>query len=163
MRQLLHKLILPFLLLCSNAISAQYKGHVFLDDNKNKKMDGNEKGMQGVVVSDGYDVVTTAADGSFNLKKGGNARFLFVRIPAGHKASGTHYLKIDPRLENYDFGLIKDEKQSGDKLRFIQITDTETPLYGEWIDNVRKFSQQQHAALIMHTGDICYELGMQFH
>ncbi len=163
MRQLLQKLILPFLLLCSNAMFAQYKGRVFLDDNRNKKMDGNEKGMQDVVVSDGYDVVPTAADGSFNLKKSGNARFLFVRIPAGHKASGTHYLKIDPKLENYDFGLIKDEKQSGDKLRFIQITDTETPLYGEWIDNVRKFSQQQHAALIMHTGDICYEPGMQFH
>jgi outer membrane protein assembly factor BamB len=156
-------MILPVLLLCSNALYAQYQGHVFLDVNKNKKMDGHEKGMQGIVISDGYEVLPTAADGSFSLKKNEKAKFLFVRIPTGFKASGTHYIKIDPKVERYDFGLTPDEKQTGDQLRFIQITDTETPLYGEWIDNIRQFSQQQQAALIMHTGDICYEPGMQFH
>ncbi|MFU1855724.1 PQQ-binding-like beta-propeller repeat protein [Sphingobacterium sp. NGMCC 1.201703] len=163
MRQPIQKIILPFLLLCGNTMYAQYKGHVFLDLDKNKKMEQNEKGMAGVVISDGYEVLSTAADGSFSLKGNENAKFLFVRIPAGYKASGTHYIKIDPKLERYDFGLTQDEKQQGDKLRFIQITDTETPLYGEWIANIRKFSQQQQAALIMHTGDICYEPGMQFH
>lgn len=163
MRRPIQKIILPLLLLCSNAMYAQYQGHVFLDLDKNKKMDRNEKGMPGVVISDGYDVLPTAADGSFSLKKNEKAKFLFVRIPAGYQASGTHYIKIDPKLERYDFGVIADEKQQGDKLRFIQITDTETPLYGEWIDNIRKFSQQQQASLIMHTGDICYEPGMQFH
>ncbi len=163
MRRPVQKMLLLLLLLCSNAMYAQYQGHVFLDGNKNKKMDGNEKGMQGIVISDGYEVFPTAADGSFSLNKNEKAKFLFVRIPAGYKASGTHYIKIDPKLERYDFGLTPDEKQTEDKLRFIQITDTETPLYGEWIDNIRKFSQQQEAALILHTGDICYEPGMQFH
>lgn len=163
MRRPLQKLILPLLLLCSNTMYAQYQGHVFLDLDNSKKMDGNEKGMPGVVVSDGYDVLPTAVDGSFSLNRNEKAKFLFVCIPAGYKASGTHYIKIDPKLERYDFGLIPDKKQQGDKLRFIQITDTETPLYGEWIDNIRKFSQQQQVALIMHTGDICYEPGMQFH
>lgn len=158
-----HKFILSLLLLCSNAIYAQYRGHVFLDLDNNKKMENAEKGMKDIVLSDGYEVVKTAEDGSFNLKKNDKARFLFVRVPAGYKASGTHYIKIDPKRENYDFGLIQDEKQEADKLRFIQITDTETPLYGEWIDNIRKFSQQQNATLIMHTGDICYEPGMRFH
>jgi len=159
----IQKFILPLLLLCSNAMYAQYQGHVFLDLDKNKKMDRNEKGMPGVVISDGYDVLPTAADGSFSLKGNEKAKFLFVRIPAGYKASGTHYIKIDPKLERYDFGLTLDDKQQGDNLRFIQITDTETPLYGDWIDNIRKFSQQQRATLIMHTGDICYEPGMEFH
>ncbi|WP_233789205.1 PQQ-binding-like beta-propeller repeat protein [Sphingobacterium sp. HMA12] len=163
MRRPIYKFILPFLLLCSNAMYAQYQGHVFLDLDKNKKMDDHEKGMSEIVVSDGYEVLPTAADGSFSLKRNEKAKFIFVRIPAGYKASGTHYIKIDPKLDRYDFGLLQDEKQAADKLRFIQITDTETPLYGEWIDNIRKFSQQQQAALIMHTGDICYEPGMQFH
>jgi len=40
-----------------------------LDLDKNKKMESAEKGMKDIVLSDGYEVVKTAEDGSFNLKK----------------------------------------------------------------------------------------------
>lgn len=142
---------------------AQYKGQVFVDSNQNQKRDRSETGMPAVVISDGYELVKTSRDGSFILPQNKDARFLFIRIPAGYKATGNHYLKIDDKLDSYDFGLIKDEKQQQDHIRFIQITDTETPLYGEWIDNIRNYSKQQNVGLLMHTGDICYEPGMQFH
>lgn len=48
-------------------------------------------------------------------------------------------------------------------LRFIQVTDTETSLYGPWIDNVRNYAKAQNVSVLMHTGDICYEPGMRFH
>lgn len=157
-----HSLLLT-LLLTGSVSMGQYKGRVFVDSNQNQKREQSEAGIPAVVISDGYELVKTAADGSFSLPHHKNARFLFVRIPSGYKAVGSHYLKIDNKLDSYDFGLVKDEKQQQDRIRFIQITDTETPLYGEWIDNIRNYSQLHNVGLLMHTGDICYELGMQFH
>ncbi|WP_270087594.1 outer membrane protein assembly factor BamB family protein [Sphingobacterium sp. SYP-B4668] len=150
------------LLLCNSAF-AQHKGQVYLDGNGNKKIDSQEVGLPGVVVSDGYEVVQTDAKGQFSIPTNPDARFLFVTVPSGYKSSTTHYLKIDHKQEVFDFGMVKDESQRPDFLRFIQVTDTETPLYGSWIDNIRNYAQHQEASLIMHTGDICYEPGMQFH
>ncbi|MGE8290094.1 MAG: PQQ-binding-like beta-propeller repeat protein [Sphingobacterium sp.] len=141
----------------------QRVGRVFEDQNANNQFEQNEKQLAGIVVSDGYDVVKTDNTGTYTLPHNPNARFLFVTIPSGYKATKTHYIPLRAEQKNLDFALIKDAVQQTDFLRFIQITDTETPLYGPWIDNVRNYAQQQKASLIMHTGDICYEPGMLFH
>lgn len=159
----MHKLLFFVVLLFSNSIYAQHRGIVFIDDNASKELDTNEAGMEGVVVSDGYSVFKTDARGVFNLTPNPKARFLFITVPSGYKSSTAHYLKIDPKVERYDFGLVLDESQQKDYLRFIQITDTESSLYGSWIDNIRNYAQYERASVIMHTGDICYEPGMRFH
>lgn len=141
----------------------QRVGRVFEDQNANNQFEQNEKQLAGIVVSDGYDVVKTDNTGTYTLPHNPNARFLFVTIPSGYKATKTHYIPLRAEQKNLDFALVKDAVQQTDFLRFIQITDTETPLYGPWIDNVRNYAQQQKASLIMHTGDICYEPGMLFH
>lgn len=146
------------------ALFAQQRvGRVFEDQNANNLFEQNEKLIGGVVVSDGYDVVKTNSDGTYTLPHNPNARFLSVTIPSGYKATKTHYIPLRADVKNLDFALVKDVVQQNDFLRFIQITDTETPLYGPWIDNVRNYAKQQRASLIMHTGDICYEPGMLFH
>jgi len=87
-----------------------------------------------------------------------------VRTIVGrYKLSDKHYLKIDDKLKTYNFGLIPDSSTAGDKIRLLQIADTETFIYGDWIANIRNYAANQNAGLIIHTGDICYEKGMEFH
>jgi len=159
----LTKLITCLLLPIAPLFAQQRVGRVFEDQNANNQFEQNEKQLAGIVVSDGYDVVKTDNTGTYTLPHNPNARFLFVTIPSGYKATKTHYIPLRAEHKNLDFALTKDAVQQTDFLRFIQITDTETPLYGPWIDNVRNYAQQQKASLIMHTGDICYEPGMLFH
>lgn len=141
----------------------QRTGRVFEDQNGNNLFEQNENLLGGITVSDGYDVVKTNKEGTYTLPYNPNARFLSVTVPSGYKATKTHYIPLRADAKNLDFALVKDAVQQNDFLRFIQITDTETPLYGPWINNVRNYAQQQKASLIMHTGDICYEPGMLFH
>lgn len=142
---------------------AQTKGRVYEDTNGNSKFDANERPLVSVVVSNGYQVVRTDAQGEFNMERNPDARFVFVKAPSGFKMSKQHYLKIDEQQTVYDFALVVDPSQKADKLDFIQITDTETALYGTWVDNIKKYARNQDIPLIMHTGDICYEDGMKFH
>ena len=44
---------------------AAHTGHVYVDNNNNGIFDKGEKGLSGVLVSDGLNVVKTANDGSF--------------------------------------------------------------------------------------------------
>lgn len=145
------------------SLSAQIKGTIYVDDNQNGKRDAQERGLSSVVVSNGYQVVRTDAQGEFNMDNNPDARFVFVKAPSGFKVNKQHYLKIEEQQATYDFGLTVDASQKADKLDFIQITDTETALYGSWVDNIKKYARNQDIPLIMHTGDICYEEGMKFH
>ena len=156
-------LLTILLTISMSIVHAQYRGQVFVDANGNGKFDDNETTLSGVVVSDGYQVVQTNGRGKFELPVTSDARFVFVTSPSGYKYSKTHFLKINSEREDYSIGLMKDNTQNPDSLNFIQITDTETALYGSWIENVRKYAVNQKSSLIMHTGDICYEPGMRFH
>ncbi|MGE8381125.1 MAG: metallophosphoesterase N-terminal domain-containing protein, partial [Sphingobacterium sp.] len=46
------------------------KGKVFLDVNRNGKLDKNEKGIASVSVSNGREVVATDKDGNYQLPVG---------------------------------------------------------------------------------------------
>lgn len=147
----------------ASAAGAQYKGKVFLDENKNKSWDAQEKGMQGVLVSDGQNVLKTDANGNFILPGHSKNRFVFVTVPAGYKLAAKHYLKIEDKLEQYNFGLVPDPTTAGSTVKMLQITDTETDKYNDWITNLKNFSKKQDVGFIVHTGDICYEKGLNFH
>lgn len=152
-----------FSVLTVNLSAQAVHGIVFQDGNANKKHEEKEPGLPSIRISDGYNVVQTDANGTFAITPDPKARFLFATVPSGYKASTKFYMKIDPNADSFAIGLTPDETQHNDKLDFIQITDTETPLYGPWIDNVRAYADNNNMPLIMHTGDICYEPGMRFH
>lgn len=143
-------------------VLAQRSGKVFHDINQNNTQETDEPGLSNTVVSDGYHVVLTKDDGTFTLPENPEARFISVTIPSGFKAVKRHYLPVNNK-EGFQFALTKDDSQNPDLLRFIQVTDTETHLYGPWIDNVRNYAKAQNVSVLMHTGDICYEPGMRFH
>lgn len=57
------------------------QGTVFLDANRNFKLDGGEQGLQGVIVSNGREVILTDADGKYQLPAYDDMN-LFVVKPA---------------------------------------------------------------------------------
>lgn len=59
------------------------RGTVFLDANRNSKLDDGEAGIEGVMVSNGREVVLTGADGTYELPAYDDMN-LFVTKPAGH-------------------------------------------------------------------------------
>ncbi|SHG19097.1 outer membrane protein assembly factor BamB family protein [Pedobacter caeni] len=151
------------LALLSSVAGAQYKGKVFVDNNRNKTAEAQEKGMPGVAVSDGQHVVRTDQDGNFNLPGHAKTRFIFVTVPAGYKLADKHYIRTEEKLKAYNFGLLPDPASAGTSVKMLQITDTETDKYNDWISNLRNFSKKQDISFIVHTGDICYEKGLNFH
>ena len=76
---MIKKLMLPLLVLLSAAASAQpYKGRVYEDVNGNGSFDKADRPLKDVKVSDGLNVVKTAADGTFSLPGHADPRFVFL-------------------------------------------------------------------------------------
>ncbi len=155
-------MILTMLLFIIPTLKAEYAGRVFQDKNSNGIYDNGEPGIKGVRVSDGLNVIETNANGVFKLKGSSITRFIFITVPAGYKTTQKHFLPVQTKSESYNFGLAP-FPATANKTRFIQITDTETYEYGDWIDNLRDYSKFNEVGFIVHTGDICYEKGLKFH
>lgn len=155
------QLLLAAAFLLPALASAQLRGTVFQDTNRNGVREASEKGMAGVSVSDGKNVVKTKADGSFELPDNAKARFVTVTTPSGYKPGDAHYLKVTPGKGSYDFGLV--QSGTAKAFEFIQITDTETYTPKEWLDNLKAYVAANPTAFIVHTGDICYMPGLDYH
>ncbi|MEL7140357.1 MAG: metallophosphoesterase N-terminal domain-containing protein, partial [Pseudomonadota bacterium] len=61
----------------------EVRGTVFEDLNRNSKLDAGEPGIAGVLVSNGREVVVTAADGAYALPAYDDMN-VFVTKPAGY-------------------------------------------------------------------------------
>ena len=163
------KLLLSLLsLLAVLPISAEYTGRVYVDRNSNGQWDRGEKLLQGIKVSDGLQVVETDAKGCFSLPGHERARFVFITTPSGYMASNGYYRKIEAEVTSYDFGLepFPTAVDSKGNHRFIQISDTEIgAVEGNeaWARSLRDYSNNEKAAFIIHTGDICYVNGLKSH
>lgn len=143
--------------------TAQRIGTVYLDANTNATRDKGEISMAGVSVSDGLNVVKTTADGSFTLPENPAARFISVTTPAGTRPNVRHYIPVSQSIESYDFGLIKSNIPTNAPFDILHIADTETSNYREWVDNIKEYVASNPTAFVIHTGDICYEPGLNFH
>ncbi len=151
-------LLLPLL-----SSSGQYRGVVYHDLNMNRKRDAGEKGMSGVAVSDGLNVVLTDRQGAFLLPGTTETRFIRITVPSGYKTSGNFYIKADSLKSGYDFGLIPFPASGKKNVRFLQLADTETGYDFGWTGPIRDYAANEEVSFIIHTGDICYEYGLNFH
>ena len=157
-------LTIVFLLLTGfYAHSQGYRGYIFTDVNQNGQKDRGEKGVCGVAVSDGLNVVKTDSEGHYELPGTSSTRHIFITTPSGYKTSRRHYLKVEPRIPSYDFGLLSFPNSAKKETRFIQITDTEAYEDYGWIQPIRDYVANEAVSFIVHTGDICYEKGLNFH
>lgn len=145
-------LVLFCTVLTVSCLSAEIRGRV--------NSEPNATGIQGVVVTDGLNVVRTNEKGDFILPGHKQCRFVSITTPSGYQSLSPFALSLTEKSDGYDFTLKHLEKQTG---RFIHIADTETSEYGRWIDDLKEFVQNDTVDFIIHTGDICYEPGMKFH
>lgn len=146
-----------------SSVFAQIEGKVYIDANGNGICDAGERGLKGVCVQDGLNVVKTTDDGHFILPGHKDTRFVTLTVPDGYQASTSHYLSFDGTGKKYELGICKTSVNTGNGYSFVQITDTETSLYGDWIDNLKEYVKTNPTAFIIHTGDICYEAHQDFH
>lgn len=151
-------LLLPLL-----SASAEYRGVVYHDLNMNRQHDASEKGISGVAVSDGLNVVLTDSKGAFRLPGITETRFIRITVPAGYRSSGKFYIKAENRESGYNFGLVPFPASGNKKVRFLQLADTETGYDFGWIAPIRDYAANEDVSFIIHTGDICYEYGLNFH
>jgi outer membrane protein assembly factor BamB len=150
--------LLPFL-----SASAEYKGVVYHDLNGNNQRDATEKGISGVAVSDGLNVVLTDNKGTFRLPGINETRFIYITVPSGYRTSGRFYLKTEGQDSGYDFGLVPFPASANKKVRFIQLADSETGYDFGWTGPIKDYAANEEVSFIIHTGDICYEYGLNFH
>jgi len=102
------------------------QGVVFSDTNGNGARDAGEPRLADVGVSDGRDVVRTDPSGRYTLPNaGGEARFVFVSVPAGYRKGGRYWLAVEPAAtrRSYDFALVP-AAPTGDRFSFIHLGDT---------------------------------------
>ncbi|ALJ06506.1 hypothetical protein APS56_15785 [Pseudalgibacter alginicilyticus] len=113
-----------------NAIALEtVKGHVFIDVNKNGVYDLDDTGLQGVLVSNGVDVVETNENGRFKLKRVGHMPVFLIK-PSGYQVTkskdGQPLFYEEMTSKNNDelqFGLFK--KEEDDKLKIALLGDTQ--------------------------------------
>ncbi|MEO1723467.1 MAG: calcineurin-like phosphoesterase family protein [Pseudomonadota bacterium] len=122
----------------------EVRGTVFEDLNRNSKLDAGEPGIAGVLVSNGREVVVTAADGTYALPAYDDMN-VFVTKPAGyatpvsndlvpqfayiHKEAGSPPLRFGgiaptgPLPEAINFPLVADDV--GDQFECLVFGDTQ--------------------------------------
>lgn len=85
------------------------------------------KGIQNVVISDGYTTVKTDKSGKYSIDTDKDARFVFISTPSGYSTPAedghtVHYIKIAEKASGYDFALTK-KKYNDTRHNIIAIAD----------------------------------------
>ena len=155
--------LFSFLIFPLIAESADFSGVVYADLNKNNKKDPGEKGIKGVSVSDGLNVVLTDRDGEYRLPGTPKSRFIFITVPSGFRTFHGFYIRTDGTASDFNFGLTPFPLSKNNRVKFIQMADTEASDDFGWIGPVRDYAANEGISFIVHTGDICYEKGLNFH
>ncbi len=131
---------------------ATIEGRVYLDVNKNARLDEGEPGVAGVLVSDGRRVTVTDSAGGYRLETDEPQVLLNITVPRNHRPSGTFWRWTDgQQAEN--FGLVR-RPQPAD-FCFVQITDTHIGR----ADVLRAFAKHVNElpapiAFLVNTGDL---------
>ena len=147
------------LLSLSLTLFAQDGGVVFEDLNKNNIFDKGDKPVAGAVVTNGKHSVKSNEKGLYQLPEYDKAKFVTISTPSGYTYTSNFYHRIGAAT-NFDFPL---KKTNSESRKFIQIADTETYQYAEWMNDLKGYIKGNDVAFINLTGDICYEKGLDFH
>jgi len=154
------KFILTILIFFFYQLSAQgnpvatVSGYVFEDVNNNGRKDANEKGIKDVAVSDQVDVVTTNADGFYQIRYTSRYGMLFVSLPSGFQST-AFWQRIDSAniASAVNFPLVKIPSPAA--LTFIHASDTH--ISEASIERMQKFQNIVDSVkpdLVLITGDL---------
>lgn len=120
--------------------------------------------IAGVMVTDGKNVAITDENGKYELQGWYKSHFITVTVPSGY-TTDEFYIPFEKDKKEYNFTLTKDERMAQENHSFVQIADSEIGSggTGAWLDHVKKMVNDENAAFVVHTGDICYEGGLKQH
>jgi hypothetical protein len=138
---------LSSVLLCA-ALTAT-SGRVFDDADADGLADPGERGLPGVVVSDGLALALSGADGVYRLEAPAS-RHVFVVTPDDRRAVGGWYR---PVAERVDFALAADPSPA--EWRFAHLSDTHVDSRN--VERTRaafRLARERGAALALVTGDL---------
>lgn len=134
-------------------------GVVFVDSNSNGVRDAGEPPLAGVVVSDGFSLVKTDAEGVFSLETTDRSRFITLYTPTGYRHTTPFYVDIREGVpSSVSFGLVGADDYTG---QFIQMSDIEERTYLDWMDDFKSYMEIKKVDFVAMTGDICYAPGLQ--
>lgn len=123
-------------------------GYVFVDNNQNGIKDSNEEGIKNVAVSDQVNVVTTDANGFYQLNNSGYG-FIFISVPDGYTTK-SFWQKAN---NNINFALTKTKPVSS--FSFIQASDTHVSEKSlERMSRLRALVDSVNPSLLLITGDL---------
>ena len=102
-----------------------FTGLVFEDANANGEADDGERGLEGVVVSDGRVCVKTNGTGRFRIERTVShpVPFVFVTVPSGYRPVKAFYGRIGE--EELLFPLAPHEGSTRRSFTFLQLGDVE--------------------------------------
>jgi len=163
-----------FLWLTGGALAGCSK-HISLSDTRDHTLikgivSTNGIGVPDVIVSDGFSVVKTGADGSYTMKLTLQSEHIFVSIPSGynipHKKNIANHYKIVEEGANFNFELepltINDDKHQFMIWADPQIKngDDVGKLINQSVPDVQKYMQSLPANTLIHgicVGDIVWD------
>lgn len=145
-------------LFVAGAIYGQ-SGEVFVDANSNGIKDKGEKGLGGVVVSDGFTLVKSNSRGEFSIKLADRSRFVTLYTPSGYRHTTPIHIDVREGVPaDLSFGLVPADDYTG---QFIQMSDIEERSYLDWMDDFKSYMGVKKVDFVAVTGDICYEPGLK--
>lgn len=124
-------------------------GVVYLDANANGARDAGELGLAGVSVSNQREVVTTRADGGFQLPNAGTG-VVFVSVPDGFSASGSFWR---PAGRDLSFGMTR--RPVAASFTFVHASDPHTSTESvERLRKARAMAEARKPDFVLMTGDL---------
>ena len=133
---------------------------------RGRVMDGpSGRGLGGVLVSNGEQIVQTDGDGRYALVVESEAhRFVFVTVPDGFRATSGFYSSIRNWIDaqdGVDFWLESAPERAARQFRLVQITDTHVVTEGEMLtsgevlaESLQRLVREAGPDLIVVSGDL---------
>lgn len=132
---------------------AVVSGVVFEDKNGNGQQEGNEKGLEGVSVSDGMEITKTDEKGNYTLKVDTERRIndlVFITIPTGYGVPTDQYmtpqfykqlgqLQVNENRQQ-NFGLLPKPESKNPNFNFVNYADVH--VQAGTANNLERFSGQ---------------------
>lgn len=138
----------------NKAVEKMIKGRVILGGRNNKP-------LSGVVITDGLVCVRTDENGNFSIPERKGAKFLSVTTPSGYRCEEP-FLPLPRKWGGYQFVLRRWKPSAGKGCTFVHLADSETTRV-DWMQDVKRVADEENAAFIVHTGDICRHACMRTH
>lgn len=132
-----------------------------------------DKGIPGVVVSDGYEVVTTDSDGVYQFRSAKKHKYVFISVPSGYEAiSDGVFPKLHQQLvkgqkeqERIDFPLIEAPGQENHTMLFfgdlhMAARTSDASQFSSFVTDVNSYLAENSGKKIyaMTLGDMTWEL-----